>query len=93
MLYIATSGGNAQDGMNLGGKVLRVRDDGSVPNDNPFVGKQGFRPEVYTLGHRNSLGLALNPSTGEALADRETARTAATRSTSSAPARTTAGRS
>ena len=65
MLYIATSGGNAQDGMNLGGKVLRVRDDGSVPNDNPFVGKQGFRPEVYTLGHRNSLGIALNASTGE----------------------------
>jgi glucose/arabinose dehydrogenase len=65
MLYIATSGGQAQDGMNLGGKVLRVRDDGSVPNDNPFVGKQGYRPEVYTLGHRNSLGLALNPATGE----------------------------
>jgi aldose sugar dehydrogenase len=65
MLYIATSGGNAQDGMNLGGKVLRVRDDGSVPNDNPFVGKPGFRPEVYTLGHRNSLGMALNPATGE----------------------------
>jgi len=65
MLYIATSGGNAQDGMNLGGKVLRVRDDGSVPNDNPFVGKQGYRPEVYTLGHRNSLGMALNPATGE----------------------------
>jgi glucose/arabinose dehydrogenase len=65
MLYIATSGGNAQDGMNLGGKVLRVRDDGSVPNDNPFVGKQGYRPEIYTLGHRNSLGMALNPSTGE----------------------------
>ncbi|HEX7235597.1 MAG TPA: PQQ-dependent sugar dehydrogenase [Gammaproteobacteria bacterium] len=65
MLYIATSGGNAQDGMNLGGKVLRVRDDGSVPNDNPFVGKPGFRPEVYTLGHRNSLGMALNPTTGE----------------------------
>ncbi len=65
MLYIATSGGQAQDGMNLGGKVLRVRDDGSVPNDNPFVGKAGYRPEIYTLGHRNSLGLALNPSTGE----------------------------
>jgi aldose sugar dehydrogenase len=65
MLYIATSGGNAQDGMNLGGKVLRVGDDGSVPKDNPFVGKPGFRPEVYTLGHRNSLGMALNPTTGE----------------------------
>jgi aldose sugar dehydrogenase len=65
MLYIATSGGNAQDGMNLGGKVLRVGDDGSVPKDNPFVGKAGFRPEVYTLGHRNSLGLAMHPVTGE----------------------------
>jgi glucose/arabinose dehydrogenase len=65
MLYIATSGGDAQAPANLGGKVLRVRDDGSVPNDNPFVGKEGYRPEIYTLGHRNSLGLALNPSTGE----------------------------
>ncbi len=65
MLYIATSGGDAQDGNSLGGKVLRVRDDGSVPNDNPFVGKQGYRPEIYTLGHRNSLGLASHPSTGE----------------------------
>ena len=65
MLYIATSGGDAQDTNTLGGKVLRVRDDGSVPNDNPFVGKQGYRPEIYTLGHRNSLGLALHPATGE----------------------------
>jgi aldose sugar dehydrogenase len=65
MLYIATSGGNAQDGHNLGGKVLRVRDDGSVPSDNPFVGREGYRPEIYTLGHRNSLGLALHPVTGE----------------------------
>jgi glucose/arabinose dehydrogenase len=65
MLYIATSGGNAQDGLNLGGKVLRVRDDGGVPNDNPFAGKEGYRPEIYTLGHRNSLGLAVHPVTGE----------------------------
>jgi glucose/arabinose dehydrogenase len=65
MLYIATSGGNAQDGHNLGGKVLRVRDDGSVPNDNPFVGREGYRPEIFSLGHRNSLGLALHPTTGE----------------------------
>jgi glucose/arabinose dehydrogenase len=65
MLYIATSGGNAQDGHSLGGKVLRVRDDGSVPGDNPFVGREAYRPEIYTLGHRNSLGLALHPSTGE----------------------------
>jgi glucose/arabinose dehydrogenase len=65
MLYIATSGGSAQDTMSLGGKVLRVRDDGSVPNDNPFVGREAYRPEIYTLGHRNSLGLALHPTTGE----------------------------
>ena len=65
MLYIATSGGNAQDTQSLGGKVLRVRDDGSVPSDNPFVGREAFRPEIYTLGHRNSLGLALHPVTGE----------------------------
>jgi glucose/arabinose dehydrogenase len=65
MLYIATSGGDAQDMSSLGGKVLRVRDDGSAPSDNPFVGKEGARPEIYTLGHRNSLGVALHPSTGE----------------------------
>ena len=65
MLYIATSGGDAQAPGNLGGKVLRVRDDGSVPNDNPFVGKPGYRPEIYTLGHRNSLGIAVHPATGD----------------------------
>jgi glucose/arabinose dehydrogenase len=65
MLYVATSGGNAQDTQSLGGKVLRLRDDGSVPTDNPFVGREGFRPEIYTFGHRNSLGLALHPVTGE----------------------------
>jgi glucose/arabinose dehydrogenase len=46
MLYIATSGGDAQDMSSLGGKVLRVRDDGSAPSDNPFVGKDGARPEI-----------------------------------------------
>ena len=65
MLYIATSGGDAQNPNTLGGKVLRLRDDGSVPPDNPFVGKPGHRPEVYTLGHRNTLGLAMHPGTGE----------------------------
>src|SRR5262249_37419804 len=43
----------AQDPNNLAGKVLRLRDDGSVPSDNPFVGRQGYRPEIYTMGHRN----------------------------------------
>ena len=47
-----------------GGKVLRLRDDGSVPPDNPFVGKPGYLPEIYSLGHRSPQGLALNPETG-----------------------------
>jgi aldose sugar dehydrogenase len=47
------------------GKILRVRDDGTVPPDNPFVGKPGWLPEIYTLGHRNPLGLAFNPVNGE----------------------------
>ena len=54
----------AQDPMNLAGKTLRLKDDGSVPKDNPFSGKSGYRPEIYTLGHRNILGLTLNPETG-----------------------------
>ncbi len=65
MLYMTTTGKDPQDPNTLGGKVLRLRDDGSVPPDNPFVGQAGHRPEVYTLGHRSALGLALNPSTGE----------------------------
>ena len=44
------------------GKILRLRDDGTVPPDNPFVGKAGYKPEIYTLGHRNPLGLAFNPA-------------------------------
>ncbi len=47
------------------GKILRMRDDGSVPPDNPFVGKAGYKPHIFSMGHRNQLGLALNPYTGE----------------------------
>ena len=47
------------------GKILRIRDDGTIPPDNPFVGKPGYKPEIYTLGHRNPLGLAFHPVTGE----------------------------
>jgi aldose sugar dehydrogenase len=54
----------AQDPNDLAGKVLRLRDDGTVPPDNPFVGRAGYRPEIYTLGHRNALGLAVQPDTG-----------------------------
>jgi glucose/arabinose dehydrogenase len=54
----------AQDPNDLAGKVLRLRDDGTVPADNPFVGRPGYRPEIYTMGHRNALGLAVQPDTG-----------------------------
>lgn len=54
----------AQDPNDLAGKVLRLKDDGTVPPDNPFVGRTGYRPEIFTLGHRNALGLAVNPDTG-----------------------------
>ncbi len=64
-LYMTASGGDAQDPMNLGGKVLRLNDDGSIPHDNPFYGRDGYKPEIYTLGHRNSLGLAVHPVTGD----------------------------
>ena len=53
-----------QDPMKLDGKTLRLKDDGTVPKDNPFSGKAGYRPEIYTLGHRNILGLTMNPETG-----------------------------
>jgi glucose/arabinose dehydrogenase len=65
MLYMTTTGKDPQDPNTTGGKVLRFKDDGSIPGDNPFVGKTGHRPEVYTLGHRSSLGLAVHPGTGE----------------------------
>jgi glucose/arabinose dehydrogenase len=68
MLYMTTSaaaGNSAQDPNSQSGKVLRLKDDGSVPQDNPFVGKAGYLPEIYTLGHRSSLGLAVNPTTGD----------------------------
>ncbi len=70
MLYMTVGIGDppaalrAQDPNDLAGKVLRLRDDGTVPADNPFVGRAGYRPEIYTLGHRNALGLAVNPETG-----------------------------
>ena len=57
-------GGRAQDPGDTVGKLLRLRDDGSVPDDNPFVGRQGYRPEIYSLGHRNQLGITIHPETG-----------------------------
>jgi glucose/arabinose dehydrogenase len=47
------------------GKIVRLNSDGSVPKDNPFVGKEGVRPEIWSLGHRNVEAAALHPTTGE----------------------------
>jgi glucose/arabinose dehydrogenase len=47
------------------GKIVRLNLDGSVPKDNPFVGKEGVRPEIWSLGHRNIQAATLHPSTGE----------------------------
>ena len=54
-----------QHGNDDAGKILRMRDDGSVPPDNPFVAKPGYHPRVFTMGHRTQLALAMNPFTGE----------------------------
>src|SRR5262245_48676514 len=64
-MTVAGAGGQrAQDPNDAAGKVLRLRDDGGVPGDNPFVGRPGHRPEVYSLGHRSNVGLAVHPETG-----------------------------
>ena len=47
------------------GKVVRINPDGSIPKDNPFVGKVGVKPEIWSYGHRNIQGAALHPLTGE----------------------------
>ena len=54
----------AQAPGNHHGSVIRLNDDGSVPKDNPFVGRAGWKPEKYDLGHRNMQGAALHPQTG-----------------------------
>jgi len=66
-VYMSTGGrvGTvAQDPTSLRGKILRLNDDGSVPSDNPFADDAGHRPEIYTFGHRNTLGLMVHPQTG-----------------------------
>ena len=55
----------AQDPSNHKGSIMRLHDDGRVPRDNPFVGRDGFRPEIWSYGHRNPQGMALHPTTGE----------------------------
>jgi glucose/arabinose dehydrogenase len=71
-LYITVSGAQGRRGNldprtldNVTGKVLRLRDDGTVPADNPFVNRQGALPEIYSLGHRDHFGIAPHPVTGQ----------------------------
>ena len=55
----------AQNLSNHLGKVIRITPDGSAPPDNPFVGRKGAKPEIWSYGHRNEQGLTINPATGE----------------------------
>ena len=53
----------AQDFSINRGQVIRIHSDGSIPDDNPFIGRKGYRPEVWSYGHRNPQGAALHPLT------------------------------
>jgi glucose/arabinose dehydrogenase len=69
-LYITTGapfGDQAQNPGTVYGKVLRLGDDGSVPPDNPFVARPGARPEIFSMGHRDQLGITIHQPTGAIL--------------------------
>ncbi len=59
----------AQDLSNHHGKMIRLHDDGRVPTDNPFVKREGARPEIWSYGHRNVQGIAIHPETGDVWTD------------------------
>jgi glucose/arabinose dehydrogenase len=67
-LYLTTGDATekelAQQLNSLGGKTLRLNDDGTIPPDNPFVNQPGARPEIFSYGHRNAQGLDFQPSSG-----------------------------
>jgi glucose/arabinose dehydrogenase len=68
MLFMSTGASNgnaAQEGGSLRGKILRLTDEGKAAPGNPFEGRAGFKPEIYSMGHRNSLALMVHPVTGE----------------------------
>ena len=75
LLYMAVGGAfgtnpgesRAQDPASHAGKVLRLNDDGSVPDDNPFVGRSDYQPEIFSMGHRNQQGLTFHPDTAQLL--------------------------
>ncbi len=54
----------SQEPNSLRGKVLRLTDEGQPAPGNPFAGKPGYRPEIYSMGHRNQLGLTIHPASG-----------------------------
>ena len=71
MLYMSVSAGGtgpavvrSQDPNDYAGKTIRIRDDGSIPADNPFANRDGYKPAIYTLGHRNGHSMVVNPETG-----------------------------
>lgn len=72
MLYMTISAPGTGEGVlrsqmpnDYAGKTIRLYDDGRIPDDNPFVGKPGWLPAIYTLGHRNGHSMTLNPWTGD----------------------------
>lgn len=69
LIYITVGGAartpEVQATNSIAGKTLRLKDDGTVPPDNPFVGKPNARPEIYTIGHRDHHGIAPHPVTGQ----------------------------
>jgi glucose/arabinose dehydrogenase len=72
MLHMTVSAGGvgpdvirSQDPKDYAGKTIRLRDDGSIPPDNPFVNDSRYLPAIYTVGHRNGHSMVLNPWTGE----------------------------
>ena len=72
MIYMSISGpgsgpdvDRAQKPGDYAGKVVRLHEDGSIPRDNPFAGRTSYKPAIFTMGHRNGHGLAVNPETGD----------------------------
>ena len=70
MVYVSTGAPFSDQAQRLDsvyGKVLRLREDGTIPTDNPLVGHAGARPEIFSLGHRDQLGLTVDPLSGTVL--------------------------
>jgi len=72
MLYMSISApgtgpevARSKDPSDYAGKTIRLRDDGTIPPDNPFGGRPGYQPAIYTFGHRNGHSMVLNPETNE----------------------------